>query len=434
MADFTNNTPFSRYALSTDPNIIVDQSVKQAWDDTRDKNPFMSFLHMLEGKTKYGPKKTKKIFFGIGDYFSTAATLSVVLAYNATEMKLTEDRFFAGDFFYLYDTASAKFANVRINNVIAAGHYGITVLVTDAVATFPTATTTVTLMNSAVPNDGKARPFLGKKGDLGLNYMQRGRDTVGMGKAEAAEQFIIEHDLPSLTRKAFEFYAEKKELSAFFNFVARGTQNENYGYNITGGCPYFYNPAGIAFADGSVGVRTMASEDFSGTNKVISSANFTYSGLRSWLYDMTLHGSMDKVINLSGATFELLVQLLEKQITVTDKDLRMLVPSMPSPWKIPMIDFGTARAWFMVNRSLDGKYMPITVGGVTSDPDKWMLANDPNHIGYVPLDMAGKVMTPHIANITPVDNDSVEKVEYDSFDTLVIDEPRSGGYLGLYTS
>ena len=60
---FSNNDTFNRYTLGTDPNIITEQSVKKAWDDTRNYTPFLSFLHLMEGKTKFGPKAAKKLHF-----------------------------------------------------------------------------------------------------------------------------------------------------------------------------------------------------------------------------------------------------------------------------------------------------------------------------------------------------------------------------------
>lgn len=438
MTDFVNGSGYSRYGLSTDPNIIVEQCVKKAWDDTRDKNPFMSILHMMERKgTKYGPRKSKKIVFGIGDYFKTAATLAAAMAYNATTITLTYDRFFAGDMFYLYDTATGKYANVRLTGQVAGAKYNCVVTSTSATSgSFATATTTVKVLHSSVPNDGKARSPLSAKGNVGLNWMQRGRDTVGMGQAEQSEEFIIDHSIEGLTRKGFEFYAEKKNLSAYLMFNAKGNADvdSNYENQLAGGLPYFYNPHGATFAEAS-GYRNLACSDseFVGTNKVISGSTFDYANMRKWLYDMTKNGSKDKIVMLGGDTFLELVSVLSDSVAVYQKDLKMLIPSMPSPWVIPMMDFGVARVWFVLDRSIDGLYTPITVSGVTADSSKWMVAVDPMHLGYVPLVMKGKVMTPHISNIAAVDNDSFERVEFDSFDTLIIDEPRSGGYLGLYT-
>ena len=58
---FANNDTFNRYTLGTSPNIIIEQSVKQAWDDTKDHNSLLSFIHMLSGKQKFGPKKAKRL-------------------------------------------------------------------------------------------------------------------------------------------------------------------------------------------------------------------------------------------------------------------------------------------------------------------------------------------------------------------------------------
>lgn len=434
---FANNDTLNRYTLGTSPNIIIEQSVKQAWDDTKDHNSLLSFIHMISGKQKFGPKKAKKLHFGIGDYFSTSAALSVAFAHNATQITLTENRFFTGDVLRLWDTTAPnanKYALIRLGSQVGdTPKFNCTVLQTNSTGTFATATTQVIVLHSAVSNDGKARPYLNKKGDLGLNWMQRGRDTVGMGKAEQSEDFIIDHSMETLVQKAWRFYILKKNLALYFNSVARGGVNETNEWQLSGGLPYFFNPTSAAFSE-SGGIRNKAAESFGGVNKVISGTNFTYSGLRQWFYDMTLYGSKNKVVTMPYATYDRFIELLKNNVQVTDKDLKMLVPSMPSPWLVPTVELGGAMVHIMVDRSIDGSYMPITVGSDTADPDKWMVAIDPEHIAYVPLIMKDKVMTPHLAYIDSIENDSVETAEYDSFDGLVIDEPRSGGYCGLKTT
>lgn len=438
---FTNNVPFSRYSLTTSPDIVMPNVVKTAWDDTREEASLIAFANMVEGKGKFGARKSKKVSFAVGDYFQPEATLLSAITEVATEITFTEDRFFEGDVVYMYDSTAKKYLYGRVKTKLGTARFEFEVLSTNGSSTtFAAATTTIKLLNSSVPNDGKARPFLNKKGDLGWNYMQRGRDTVGVGQAETAEDFIIEHNLESLVRKAFRYYAKKKNLALFFNMIAKAGKNETYDNQIAGGIPYFLNPHDAAYSDGtsSTGIRTLSCSDttFTGYNRVHSGTNWSYQTIREWLAQLVKFGGKDKICTLSMSNFLMLVNLLEAQVTVTDKNLQNLVPSMPSPWNMPMADFGVGRLWFMVDRSIDGAYMAIkddVNASLVATPDKWMLAIDPNHIGSAPLIMNGKVMSSHIAPIDATDNDSIDRVEFDSFDTIVIDEPRACGYLGLYT-
>ena len=432
---FANNNPISYYDLRNSPDIIVDASRKRTWADTRYKAPFVSLLEMLNNRaTLNSPSNSKKCIVGVGDYHATVASLSTAFVRNtSTTIHLDEDRFFEGDVIKLFETDSHKYLDAVLTTKTGSATWQYTELATNAASdTFSTANTVVHILSPAVPWDGKARPYLNKKGDTLFNWAQRVRDSIGLGKAEQSETFLVEHDMVSLTRKGFEMYAEKWDKALMGNMVARGGANEQNGWGLTGGLPFFYNPHGTTLSD-SGGIRTLAHGSRWGKNKVVSASNWSFNDFHNWALDLSLHGSHDKVILISPANYLRVKEALADEVAITRGDLSTFVPGMDA-WNIPKAEMEFCNFWFLINANMTGMPAHISQGGVTSDFDKYMIAVDPKHVGFPPYIMKGKVMESHTVPIAPVDNDSVERVEFDSFKALVIDEPLSGGYLGLYTS
>ena len=169
----SRGSTFNTVGLGTDPNIVIDQSIKSAWGETKRDNELVSTMMMLEAQGKFGQSiKAKEPKWAIGEYPDEKASLNSVLAYNATSIDFGSlyDRFFEQDVVRISDGTDE--AIVRVGARTGAGVYDCSVLsTTKSSSTFAT-TSEVDVIAPATTYDDSARDYLNVKPDLIYNRMQ----------------------------------------------------------------------------------------------------------------------------------------------------------------------------------------------------------------------------------------------------------------------
>lgn len=434
------NTAITYYDNATDPSIIIEQAYNRMWGFTKDEAPLLTLLNTLP---RIEPTEEKKCNFAIGDYYQQALTLaSAVVPNTATEITFTStgDFLFADDIVRLFLTASKLYATLRITSKVAGevGKYRFKVLSTNDTGTtsFTASGTNVKLQSSAVSWHGDARQYLNKKGDIGINWAQRSRDTVGKSDFEE-KNTLADNSREGVVKRGWQFYNNKLETSLFTMDISRGGVNEADEYSLRGGLPYFLNPHDATFSETN-GVRTIAHKTFWGQNKVVKASAFTFKDLRNWFQKITQYGRKDKILLLNDTMYELFYELIENNVGIQRADLNIIAPELPFVWETNRANFGFGTAYLMRCTNANDIEMVVkddTNAAIVCDPLKWMVAIDLDHIGIRPyVNNKGVGGTPHIAEIATINNGSVDKIEFDSAFSLVITEPRAMGYFGLDTS
>lgn len=438
----TRNAPLSYYDMSTSPDIIIQQAEKRAWDDTKDEAPLVALLNLLPKGT---PSIAKKLNFGIGNYYTDSLTLSGAIANLNAVSEITfgtgGDFLFAGDIVHIYEAGGGNmhnYAYIRIVARITTNKYRFEIVQVSTTGTlaFSVANAVVKLSSSAVGIHGDAREYLNKKGDIGVNWAQRSRDTVGKSDFEG-EQTLLDNSMTNLVRMGWKFYAQKWSRALHTNLVARGGANENDEWMMTGGIPYFLNPGDLTFAD-TAGKRTAAHATFQGVNKVVESASLSYNDLIVWMKDLTLYGGKDKIVLLPDDMYQLFYDLIRSNVALTRTDLRSLSLDLPYVWEAQSVNMGFGNLHLVRDKTMNDAYIKIADDTTTSrfaTPGKHMVALDPKFLRLRPYkNDAGKVMDMHMSGIQRVNNGSVDKMEFDGMVGLEITEPRACGYFGLKTS
>jgi len=438
MTTIARNAPLSYYDLNTSPDIIVQQSYMKMWDVTKDEAPFVALLNMLPA---HPGRNTKKMNFAVGDYFQQALTLSAAVVPNTdTDITFTStgDFLYEGDLVYLFLTASKLYSLIRIGSRISAGRYYFTVMATNDAGTtsFTTAGTTCKLSSSSVSWHGDARPFNDKKGDVAYNWAQRMRDTVGKSDYDEINT-LVDNTMQGLTRRGWKFFNKKLETALLTNMIARGGVNETGEFGITGGLPYFLNPHDAIYSD-DAGIRTVGHETIQGQNKVVKASTFTFADIRNWMRYLTEYGGKDKIAIVPDNMYEMFYSLIESNVSVTRTDLKLIAPELPYAWEVNRANFGFGNLFLLRDKSLNDTPMVVkddTDNTIIADVDKWFVAVDKDYIGMAPyINAKGKSGAPHISSIDRINNDSVEKVEFEAAFSLEVTEPRAMGYFGLDTS
>ena len=431
------NTPYTYYDLSNDPNIISQDAELKLWGNTKDKSPLTALLANLpKGK----PQRLKRINFAIGDYFPKTLTLSAAVnPSTASQITFTStgDFLFKGDVLYLFhNTVTDNWAQIRILGKDSGTTYNFELISTSGSASFTTALTSVLIVSSAVGIHNDAREYLNKKGDIGWNWAQRSRDTVGKSDFEDDNTFI-ENGLAHLIQLGYEFYGEKRELAYFTNMAAKGGANENDEWNLAGGLPYFLDPHGVTFGD-TAGIRNRACEndDFVGQNLVVDGTTFTYKNLREWGYKLGDFGKKNKMLFAGDTMYELMYQLLEDNVGIQNVNYQDIMPAFPVNWVVQKAQVGPCTFFLVRDTAINGMPMMVknnvTADVLTADPNKWMVALDMLHVRETPyVNNKGVIKNPTMREIDRINNGSVDKMEFDSMGCLTIDEPRSCGYFGI---
>jgi formylglycine-generating enzyme required for sulfatase activity len=79
-------------------------------------------------------------------------------------------------------------------------------------------------------------------------------------------------------------------------------------FMMSGGLPFFYNPANVAHTD-AAGYRTTSADGFNGVNKVVSGTEFTLSDLRNWMCDLTAYGTKNKLFITNDDSYKMIYDL-----------------------------------------------------------------------------------------------------------------------------
>jgi len=431
------NTPQTFYDQNTDPNILNEIIRKKAWGFTKDEAPFVSFIESLPALEAV---KSKKLGYAIGDYFSTKATLGATFnSMTATSITFAAsyDFFFEGDIIRLYDTVTDFTAIIRLGTRISAAKYNCTVLTTSdtgaGTAMLVAATTFINVLNSSVNIHGDARPYNNKKGNIGRNWMQRSRDTVGDSDF-AGEDFLIDNSKASLIQRAWKYYAKKEELKLLTQDFAFGGIDTSDEFMMSGGLPFFYNPANVAHTD-VAGFRSTSADGFNGVNKVVSGTEFTLSDLRNWMCDLTAYGTKNKLFITNDDSYKMIYDLAEKSIGIERTDLRDLDIGLADVNMVNTLSLGFGKAHLMRSKALNDVRMLIkdsTTPGTTSNGQYMIIAVDPAHIGKrAYIDKNGKTKNADMSEIARINHGSIDKTEFDGMGGLEVNEPRSGGFFSI---
>jgi len=432
------NAPLSYYDLSTSPDIVIQQAEQRAWDYTKDKAPLVALLNMLP---KAGPWGSKKLNFGIGDYFTDVLTLSGAIADITATTEITfaagNDFLMDGDIVHIYQGVTTggatihNYAFIRILARISANKYRFEIVVNNGVR-FQT-TATVRISTSAVPIHGDARQYLNKKGDVGVNWMQRSRDTVGKSDFEN-EMTLIDSSLETLVRSGFDFYAQKWSRALHTNVVGRGGKNESDEWGMTGGIPFFLNPGDVSTAPTN-GIYYSSNSSYAGQNKVVNASSLSFNDLIKWMRKLTEYGGKDKIILLPDDMYELWYDLIRSNVALTRTDLRSLSLDLPYVWEANSVNLGFGNAHLVRDTTMNDAFVHIkddVNAALIATPGKHMVALDPKFIKLRPFkNAAGRVMNMQMTSIQRINNGSVDKMEFDGMVGLEISEPRACGYFGL---
>ncbi len=430
------------YEMSNSPDIVNEIVRKKAWGFTKDDAPFVSFLEQLP---ELEPIQSKKLNFAIGNYYQTSATLGATFnSMTASTITFASDYdfFLEGDILRLFDTGDNIDTTIRITSRITAAQYNCVVLNTNDTGggtAMAIADTLINVLNSSVNIHGDARQFLNKKGEIGSNWMQRSRDTVGKSDF-SGEDVIIDDSMEGLVRMGWRFFAEKDELKLLTQNFALGGQSTSDEFLISGGLPYFYNPAQIAYSvSATTGVRTAAAENFTGVNKVVSGTEFTMSDLRNWMCDLTEYGTKDKLFIVNDDTYKMVYDLVEKNVGIQRTDLRSLDLGLADAWEVNTLSLGFGRAHLLRSKALNNVRMVIkdadSPDTLYSNGEYMICAVDPYHVGrraYV--DRNNNVRRTDMTSVERINNGSIDKMEFDGMTGLEINEPRSGGYFSITNS
>lgn len=431
---FGRNDALTFYDLSTSPDIVRKIVQKRAWDDTKDKSPLFSFLELLPDA---GGRQSKRLMFGIGNYFGTSFSLAANFTSNTSasiQFNTGADHLYQGDIVNLYHTTDDEYCQIRIDERLAANQYSFTVIDTDnGATTYVAANTLCKFASSSVNLHGDARPFLNKKGELGTNWVQRMRDTIGKSDY-SSEDTVIEDSTEHLVRMAHEYFAEKMSIMYYTNRVSLGSRDTSDEYLMGGGLPYFYNPHDATYALSS-GKQTMANANFSGVNKVVNGSEFSLRNLIDWMCDLTFYGGKEKFFLCSDFMLKMMIDLVRSTIGIQRTDLSSINLNLPYSWDVQTASLIFGNAHFLRDTSLNSIPMLIkddTDNTIISDPLKYIVAVDPKHIKRVPyINRQGKVCVPGMSEVARINNSSIDKMEFDATVGLEIDEPRSGGYFGI---
>lgn len=444
-----NNDTISRYSYANSPDIIIEQATRRLWGMSKDEAGLVSTLNLLQARGKFGfnSHASKKVNFAIGEYPTENLTLAASFtSASDSSIRVTTDRLFSGDVLVLRENISSteEWAVVKITSTAGAPNYTYSCTVISHSTGVFTTSARVELSASAVDYDGPARSFLNIKGDVGHNYMQRSRDTVGKGLLERTELTLAENSLEHVVTLAMKSYLKKIDKQIHQSPVAFQTGSSATDYGYAGGLSYFFNPHDATYSDSS-GVRTLAAYDavnngYVGVNKVVSGTTIDTSDLRRWMSDLTKYGSKEKFVALSPLMMQLVYDSLENTVgfRADTPAPNIFLPEFAHAFNMPSYETGFGRIYFVVDRSMTGMRQHIIDdgdGSTTANGLYWMVAIDPMHTGMVYLNAeGGGTMTPKIKMVEKERNNSIEEIEIDSAWSLIIDDPRTGGYFGITNS
>jgi len=427
---FSQGTVMNTNSLSND---IQRQSINTAWDSIRDH---ATTAVTLEKISQGSISDSKMIEFALGDYLAETATLGAAFNSGGSSITLTEQRYFTGDMLW-FQESSTTYALVRLtNDGNGSGVYSCTVLDGDGELS---SGTVGQMAAPGVDLHGEARDFLNVTGDLGKQYFQRMRETIGKSYFETAEHFLVDNSLDGLVRKAFRSFYRKLNHSLFTNTVASGRRATGTDFQIFGGFPYFFNSKNATFSEAN-GIRTLAANGYYGKNKVDTGTTLDFMNILNWVEELVEYGNKDKFVTLSPAMYIKFLQAVKSEITVMNSSFAQFVPSFANAWEVPVADFGFGRLHLFVDRGLTGMKQIVTDGSNTANSLDWMVAYDPEYTRMETLNITGNQYTSadetgvqevRIRPVTNTNNPTLKKIEFDGTKALVINDPRTGGYYGI---
>ena len=430
---------FSYAGLQATPDIVKRYIWESKWGLNRRQTGLVSTLNMIDNKGAFGGKSSapsSKVHWAIGDYFNEDGALGASHAANpaaSTPAAITLDteEYRTGDMILIHqlDGASAhiQWGLVRILTDTSSYTCETIETSTGSSITFADASSFKKLA-SATDYHAVARKLKNARGSFIVNYMQRTRDTSGVGNLTVSNDVIADHSLEHNLLMAQRNYSRKMNLALHYNTVAAQASATGEDYGVAGGLQYFYNPNGL-------GAAFTASTAYTGQNMVITGTSFAIDSFESWVAGLTEYGGETKLVFANKLMFFEMYNEFRDKILIRREAIKGLDLLNPSMWEALTITTPGGEIQLILDSSADVAIEVknnVSAATTFSISDYWCVAVDPSMIKLIYMDVKNEgVKTPQVRNIEQLRNASVSEAEIDSVWTLAMKDPRSGGYFAI---
>lgn len=440
--------------LKTSPAIALEQSIEVNWDTVEDVAAMIALLGKIENQGMSRSIMAKKISWASDEYTQNTDTLAATVGFSAGAnaiasaaavvgtaagvIALTSHKYYSGDVIYIAN--ATDWLQVRLGTYTGAGTAGYLYNVAEVMghtrltaagsAQF-SAGASVTVCAPAINYDGEARDYLNIRPTIMTNVMQRIRDTIGRGKLERSEKFLVNYSIEYLAKLGFKRFMQKINKSLYTNFRSFQASAGATDYGHMGGFPHFLNPG-----DWTTG---MASSTYQGVNRVDTGTTVDYGNFAiDYSQALFEKGSKNRVVNCPPVMASKILNGVRNEVSV-DRNEYLFLPSMERAiGQMPSFETGFGRVWLNVDRGAAGIRTQVfddTTTTRSNDYLYWALCIDPENVGVSWMEVDGMgVMSPRISNVFKQRNNTIEEIEFDAVMSLLVKRPDTCGYYGIDNS
>lgn len=429
------------YKQLDDDGIVARLVMEQTWGDKENRSAAWKLLSAMSG---FGTTtKSKKPQWALGDEESRTVTLSegfILPASDGSKVTVNIDESYIADnqLLHVYEDLGANgIASAVIRYRDATGtdskriQFTNNVGTAEANRTFTTGATVTTLPNAA-PFDGEVGSGVEIAPIFLDNAMMRSREAVQIGTHTHADMLYVDVSLAKQAQmKQYKImrdmnkwlYVSNNKKVAQTNFADSG---------ISGGFDCFYRPANDSVVDALGTTQT----GLRGVRKLTTGTSITSNLLDEWMLDFTKYGSDEKILFANPSVINKFSAMAKREGLLNYKD-RFGMPNNDNYFaEMKSIETTWGKLWLAPDRGATGINKYITDGTTKVTNTEWGVVVDPTLTKIVTHVADGKINKGvQSLKLIPVDttanNNSIDKAEWDVTQTLMISEPRGGGYIGF---
>lgn len=428
-----------------DDNILFRQLEMSSWGEIQNRADTWKLLSFLSGFQT--TSMSKKPEWAIGDEETRSLTLAAGFVLPSTDggkvtVTLSESHVADNQLLYIREDLSANgVAEAIIRYRDATGNESKRVQFVNSTGTaaanrtFTTSATVTTLPNNA-EFDGKVGAGIELAPEFINNAMMRSREAVQVGTHTHSDNLITDVSIEKQAKmKMYKVMRDMNSLLWLSNnkkVAAQGFAD----FGMVGGFDYFFRPDNTSMTN----IDGTTLTGLKGVRKLTTSTTISSNMLDEWMIDFTEYGSDEKVLVANPTVINKFVQMAKREGILQYGD-RFGSPNIDNYFAaVQSIETAFGKLWLVPDRGATGIYKYITDGTLSLNSTSMGIVFDKAHTRIIHHNATKGKINKGVQSLkllpvdTTADNNSVDKMEWDTTWSLMIDDPRTGGYIGFGAS
>ena len=438
---------FMDYKTMDGDETVVRMVLEKSWGNVENRSESYKLLSAISGWN--ATTRSKKPQWVIGDSESDTVVLNAGFILPAADgstvtVALTSDYAYipTNQLLHVYeDLGASGIAQAIIRYKDGGGSDSRRIFLQNSTATAEanrtfTAGATVTILPNSSPFDGSIGTGIELAPKYLHNAMMRQRESVEIGTHTHSDDMYADVTLAKQAQEKLFALMKRKNKWLYMSGNMKIAETNFSDSGISGGFDNFYRPDGTALKDAFGNDLT----GLTGVKKLTTATGLNSDTLDEWMIDFTEFGGDEKILFARPNVINKFIQMGKRESILNKDDVFTIPGNVNYMAKMQSVDTAYGKIWLCPDRGANGINKYITDGTLSMNSQDWGVMVDPKHTKILTNDVPNGKVNKGVQSmkLLPVDttnnNNSIDRSEWDCTDTLMIKDPRVGGYIGFGAS